>query len=194
MPKNTESTNSHIRIPIPSTYAGDRNAATINIWIQEVERYLQFYNVPSNQWIPYAVTLMRDRAQKWWNRLTEKNEQSTTWERFKLDIEYAFKPSYSQQAARDRLANVKQSSSVIEYVDAFQDILLDLPNISDDESLDRFVRGLKNNVRTHVLTKEPRTLEEASKFAIAFESAQQIGIMPAKIQQDTVGEKTLKTL
>ncbi|KAG0776133.1 hypothetical protein G6F16_012312 [Rhizopus arrhizus] len=49
MPKNTENTNSHIRIPVPSTYGGDRNAATINIWIQEVERYLQFYNVPSNQ-------------------------------------------------------------------------------------------------------------------------------------------------
>ncbi|KAG1276592.1 hypothetical protein G6F66_012504 [Rhizopus arrhizus] len=146
IPKNTENTNSHIRIPIPSTYGGERNAATINIWIQEVERYLQFYDVPN--------------------------------------IEYAFKPSYSQQAARDRLANIKQSSSVIEYVDVFQDILLDLPNISDDESLDRFVRGLKDNVRIHVLTKEPRTLEEASKFAIAFESAQQIGMMPVKIQQD----------
>ncbi|KAG1271016.1 hypothetical protein G6F65_012699 [Rhizopus arrhizus] len=156
-----ENNQNSVRIPIPSTYSGERSAAVINLWIQEVERYLSFYSVHPNRWIAYAVTLLRGRSQKWWNHITQKQEEPQTWEKFKHDLEYAFKPSYSEQAARDRLANIKQTSSITEYADAFQDILLDLPRVSDDEALDRFVRGLKDKARIHVLTREPRSLEEA---------------------------------
>ncbi|CEG84444.1 hypothetical protein RMATCC62417_18246 [Rhizopus microsporus] len=82
-------------------------------------------------------------------------------------------------AARDKLANARQISSVTDYVDHFQDILLDLPKVSDDEILDRFVRGLKDNVRIHVLTKEPQSWEEATRYAISYESANKInGVVP----------------
>ncbi|KAG1032143.1 hypothetical protein G6F43_013823 [Rhizopus delemar] len=136
-----ESNQNNVRIPIPSTYGGERSAAVINLWIQEVERYLSFYNVHPNQWISYAVTLLKGRSQKWWNHLIQKQEEPQTWEQFKQDLEYALKPTYSEQNARDRLANIRQTSSVSEYVDEFQDVLLDLPRVSDDEALDRFVRG-----------------------------------------------------
>ncbi|KAG1137250.1 hypothetical protein G6F37_013570 [Rhizopus arrhizus] len=171
---------------MPSTYNGERNAAVINLWIQEVERYLNFYDVPKTRWISYGVTLLRDRAQKWWNQLSQKNEESTTWEKFKVDLEYTFKPSYSEHAARDRLASVKQTRLVAEYVDEFQDILLDLPRVSDDEALDRFVRGLKDDVRIHVMTKDPRSLEEAMRFAIAYDSAKQTGMFIPTNRQDQI--------
>ncbi|KAG1530559.1 hypothetical protein G6F51_013805 [Rhizopus arrhizus] len=63
--------------------------------------------------------------------------------------------------------------------------MLDLPNISDDEALDRFVRGLKNDVRIHVITRDPNTLEDATRFAIAYESAQQVGmVMPSRKREE----------
>ncbi|EIE90569.1 hypothetical protein RO3G_15280 [Rhizopus delemar RA 99-880] len=179
-----EKEQNNVRIPMPSTYNGERNAAVINLWIQEVERYLNFYDVPKTRWISYGVTLLRDRAQKWCNQLLQKNEESTTWEKFKVDLEYSFKPSYSEHAARDRLASIKQNRSVAEYVDEFQDVLLDLPRVSDDEALDRFVRGLKDDARIHVLTKEPRSLEEATRFAIAYDSAKQTGIFVSTNHHD----------
>ncbi|KAG1488037.1 hypothetical protein G6F54_012300 [Rhizopus delemar] len=187
---NNKSTNenANVRIPIPSSYNGERSAAIINLWLQEVERYLEFNCVPQQRWLPYAITLLRGRAQKWWNQLSQKNEESVTWEKFKIDLEYAFKPSYSEQSARDRLASIKQTTSVSEYADAFQDILLDLPRVSDDEALDRFVRGLKNDVRIHVLTKEPRSLEEANRFAIAYDSAKQTGIVLPTRQRDSFAD------
>ncbi|KAG1322416.1 hypothetical protein G6F62_010257 [Rhizopus arrhizus] len=177
--------NTNVRIPIPSSYSGERSAAVINLWLQEVERYLEFNCVTQQRWLPYAITLLRGRAQKWWNQLSQKKAESTTWERFKIDLEYAFKPSYSEQSARDKLASIKQMTSVSEYADAFQDILLDLPRVSDDEALDRFVRGLKDDVRIHVLTKEPRSLEEANRFAIAYDSAKQAGIVLPARQKDS---------
>ncbi|EIE84465.1 hypothetical protein RO3G_09175 [Rhizopus delemar RA 99-880] len=179
-----ENNQNSVRIPIPSTYSGERSAAVINLWIQEVERYLSFYSVHPNRWIAYAVTLLRGRSQKWWNHITQKQEEPQTWEKFKHDLEYAFKPSYSEQAARDRLANIKQTSSITEYADAFQDILLDLPRVSDDEALDRFVRGLKDKARIHVLTREPRSLEEAIRYSISYDSAQQAGIvLPQQVHE-----------
>ncbi|KAG1177351.1 hypothetical protein G6F36_010832 [Rhizopus arrhizus] len=170
-----ENNQNNVRIPIPSTYGGERSAAVINLWIQEVERYLSFYNVHPNRWISYAVTLLKGRSQKWWNHLIQKQEEPQTWEQFKQGLEYAFKPTYSEQNARDRLANIRQTSSVSEYVDEFQDILLDLPRVSDDEALDRFIRGLKDKTRIHVITREPRSLEESIRYAISYDSAQQSG-------------------
>ncbi|KAG1135809.1 hypothetical protein G6F37_011723 [Rhizopus arrhizus] len=152
---------------MPSTYNGERNAAVINLWIQEMERYLNFYDVPKTRWISYGVTLLRDRAQKWWNQLSQKNEESTTWEKFKVDLEYTFKPSYSEHAARDRLASVKQARLVAEYVDEFQDILLDLPRVSDDEALDRFV-------------------QKAKRFAIIHDSAKQTEMFIPTNRQDQI--------
>lgn len=175
-----------VRIPMPSTYNGERNAAVISLWFQEVERYLNFYDVPKTRWVSYGVTLLRDRAQKWWNQLLQKKEESTTWESFKIDLEFTFKPSYSEHAARDRLASIKQARSVTEYVDEFQDILLDLPRVSDDEALDRFVRGLKDDVRIHVMTKDPRSLEEAIRFTIAYDSAKQTGMFIPTNRQDQI--------
>ncbi|KAG1190185.1 hypothetical protein G6F70_009413 [Rhizopus microsporus] len=159
-----------VRIPMPSTYNGERNAAVISLWFQEVERYLNFYDVPKTRWVSYGVTLLRDRAQKC----------------FKIDLEFTFKPSYSEHAARDRLASIKQARSVTEYVDEFQDILLDLPRVSDDEALDRFVRGLKDDVRIHVMTKDPRSLEEAIRFTIAYDSAKQTGMFIPTNRQDQI--------
>lgn len=69
-------------------------------------------------------------------------------------------------------------------MDEFQDVLLDLPRVSDDEALDRFVRGLKDDARIHVLTKEPRSLEEATRFAIAYDSAKQTGIFVSTNHHD----------
>ncbi|KAG1449980.1 hypothetical protein G6F57_016503 [Rhizopus arrhizus] len=181
---NKPNETSNIRIPVPSTYNGERSAAVINLWTEEVERYLEFNNVPHDRRLLYAITLLRGRAQKWWNQLEMKKEAPKTWETFKMMLEYAFKPSYSEQAARDKLANSKQVASVIDYVDTFQDILLDLPRISDDEALDRFVRGLKDDVRIHVLTREPRTLEEATRSAISYDSARQTGLTLPINRQD----------
>ncbi|EIE79952.1 hypothetical protein RO3G_04657 [Rhizopus delemar RA 99-880] len=74
--KSNESNN--VRIPIPSTYNGERSAAVIRLSTEEVERYHDFNNVPQERRLPYAVTLLRGRAQKWWNQLAQKDETPTT--------------------------------------------------------------------------------------------------------------------
>ncbi|KAG1035049.1 hypothetical protein G6F43_013303 [Rhizopus delemar] len=73
-------------------------------------------------------------------------------------------------SARDRLASIKQTTSVSEYAGVFQDILLDLPQVSDDEALDRFVR------------------EEANRFAIAYDSAKQTGSVLPTRQRDSFAD------
>ena len=63
---------------------------------------------------------------------------------------------------------------------------VDLPRVSDDEALDRFVRGLKDDVRIHVMTKDPRSLEEAIRFTIAYDSAKQTGMFIPTNRQDQI--------
>ena len=175
---------SAVKVPPPSSYNGERNPTVIDLWCQNVERYLTFYNLPTDQWVSYAVNLLRGRAQTWWNRLCSRETVPTQWEPFVVKLNDEFKPAYSLKSARDRLANCRQESTVTRYVEAFQDILLELPSVSDDESLDRFVRGLKEAPRIHVLTKDPFDFDEAVKFAIAYESARSAGIIPMDIHNN----------
>ncbi|KAG1279595.1 hypothetical protein G6F66_011809 [Rhizopus arrhizus] len=107
-----ENNRNNVRIPIPSTYSGERSAAIINLWIQEVERYLNFYNVQPNQWIPYAVTLLKGRSQKWWNHLIQKQEEPQTWEQFKQALE---EPQSLEESIRYAISydSAQQSGTII---------------------------------------------------------------------------------
>lgn len=165
-----------VKVPPPGLYNGERNPTVITLWCQNVERYLNFYSLPANQWVPYAVNLLRGQAQTWWNRLCVNYTEPTTWEAFKEKLNSEFKPAYSLKSARDRLANCRQETTVTDYVEKFQDILLELPEVTDDEAMDRFVRGLKESVRIHVLTRDPMDFEDATKYAIAHESARKAGL------------------
>ena len=55
-----------------------------------------------------------------------------------------FKPADFHRRARDELAACKQRNpnNVSGYIDAMKRIKQKLPNIQDDEMLDRFTRGL----------------------------------------------------
>ncbi|KAG2193139.1 hypothetical protein INT47_013042 [Mucor saturninus] len=57
-----------------------------------------------------------------------------------------------------------------QYINDFQNILLEL-YIAENEAMDKFSRGLKDQARTHVLLKDPIDLESMYQCARTFESA-----------------------
>jgi hypothetical protein len=73
--------------------------------------------------------------------------------------------------ARDKLAKWKQIKDVPSFNDDFQRIILDIPNISVEEQIDRYTRGLKAYIWKELCTKEYSTLNDAMRDAERVESA-----------------------
>ncbi len=82
-----------------------------------------------------------------------------------------FSPINKVKAARDKLANLKQDASVVNYNESYLKIIMDIPKISSDEIIDRYTRGLKRYIRTEICTKEYSSLNKAMSDALKVEAA-----------------------
>jgi hypothetical protein len=167
MGQNNRQQNTRVKLPIPAFFIGTRDFTTVNNWISAVERYLKYYDERQDNYVPFAVSLLKDKALTWWDRI-ENTMQLTSWNHFKVEFRAEFVPELVNRVAREKLRNLKQINSVNTYIDQFQDVLLEL-NITEDEAVDRFVSGLKPKLGRYVSLQNPMTLAAATKAARTFE-------------------------
>ena len=160
------------RIREPDTYHGDRGLDAAIGWVRSVERYLEIANLGEHQWVDYAVTLLRDEADTWW-RQQEATGGCDEWKEFKKRLLANFSPPNRLQLARDRLASLSQTGTVAAFVSQFQAAWASVPTMDDEEALDRFQRGLTPAIRLQVLTRFPKSADEAMHLALTVEAAQQ---------------------
>ncbi|SAL95621.1 hypothetical protein, partial, partial [Absidia glauca] len=163
-----------VKVPPPPCFCGERNATMVDGWLRSVERYFEFTRLNDDRKVDYAVTLLRDGADVWWRRLETKGEDTVVWEEFKALFRLGFRPVNAHEEARDLLANLRQTDTVRSYVNAFHDVELLLPTVTDDEFKDRFIRGLQPAVRAHVLKEMPKTKDAAEVLALSYEHSMKI--------------------
>ena len=82
-------------------------------------------------------------------------------------------PAYSKQSLREKFHNLSQKSlSVTAYIHAFQQLVLQIGDVSASEALHKFVFGLNTAIRDRVLETDVTTLAEAYKRATLFGNRQ----------------------
>ncbi|OAD80249.1 CCHC-type zinc finger transcription factor [Phycomyces blakesleeanus NRRL 1555(-)] len=123
-----------VQIERPDFYHGACSANAIDGWVCSVERFAELHRMDYDSWTSYAITLLRDGADVWWHRLEDN----------------------------DRICSLHQTGSVESYIDTFQDLRMDIPSMTEDEALERFV-----SVRFWELLD----LAEAARTALAFENS-----------------------
>jgi hypothetical protein len=121
----------------------------VDNWLFQFNQFYEASNV-TNDWerVTYAASFLRGPALTWWQ--TRREQVATghealiqTWEDFSTSIKEAFKPINATKAARDKLAKLRQRTSVQDYITEFRNLTLLIPDMSDGDKLDRFLRGLK---------------------------------------------------
>lgn len=150
--------------PKPDQFFGTDDAKRVRQWVFQVENYFNVIGEPDERRVPYATTLLRKNALLWWQSLRPE-ERPATWADFsRVLIEY-FQPLSATIVARDNLARLYQKTSVKAYVEEFKSQVLNIPDITDAEKLDKFRRGLKREVRLHVAFANPPTFDSAVTVA-----------------------------
>ncbi len=83
----------------------------------------------------------------------------------KQELQTYFKPADQHRRARDALANCTQTGSVSRYIDTMKRLAQCVAGITDDEVLDRFIRGLRKSVQREVLKENPQNFSDACMLA-----------------------------
>ena len=133
-------------------------------------------HISADAQVDYAVGLLEGGAKTWWRFIcmrlegTPEEELLQDWTYFHDELIARFRAVNATRHARDKMASLRQDGSVRIYAQKFQELSMQIPNMHDEELLDRFTRGLKPRTRMEVTMRDPRTFEEAVKLADRMDS------------------------
>ena len=154
----------------PMLFTGKQS---IESWITHVRNYLR--GIPDDKAISVALSYLGGPAHEWWLAQMRNGTQVTTLEEVFSKLKQRFTIINKEKLARDKLHRWKQMKDVSLYNEDFLKIVLDIPDISMEEQIDRYTRGLKSYIWRELCTKEYVALIDAMKDAERVESAYRRG-------------------
>ena len=97
-----------------------------------------------------AKALMAGNASKWIERLTKLEAEPVNFAEFENSFLRQFEILDDENIARDKLKEIRQFKSVTGYISAFDDLVLSLPNVPEQEFIHAFIYGLKSPIKGFV--------------------------------------------
>ena len=95
-----------------------------------------------------ATLYLTDNATLWWRRRFAYIEKGTctidTWDAFKREIKRQFYPEDVAYLARKNMKRLKHTGSIREYVKEFSTLMLEIPNMFEEELLFNFMHNLQS--------------------------------------------------
>ena len=156
------------KIRKPEAFKGK---GSVQSWINHMSNYLS--GETDNNAMIIAVSYLEGSAHEWWigHSQTPEGQLVQTWSSLKDALSVRFETLNKSKIARDKLAKWRQVKDVSTFNDDFQRIILDIPNISIEEQIDRYTRGLKPYIWRELCTREYTSLNTAMRDAERVESA-----------------------
>lgn len=163
----------------PEKYDGK---SSVTSWTIHMDNYLE--DARDDESLPLAVSYLTGAAHEWWIvfRESDDGEHVQSWGELKKALVSRFDTLNKEKIARDKLARWRQVKDVPTFNNDFQKILLDIPNISKEEQVDRYTRGLKGYIWKELCTKDYDELSEAMRDAERVEAAhRRVGMRTAPV-------------
>lgn len=177
----TEGHMPQLKLKEPKEYSGTRDAMVIDEWVRSVEMHQEFFQLTQSQTLLFATSHLSGRANAWYRSMEFKQKAPDSWHELKEQLILKFRPDNVELLARDRFSTIVQTSSIQDYVNRFMDICISLPNVTDDECCDKFMRGVQSNqLRADLrgMKGNQRTIENYYNVALAWEGARDFNYKP----------------
>ncbi|KAL5775964.1 hypothetical protein ACOSP7_013524 [Xanthoceras sorbifolium] len=157
-------------IPKPKEFDGKRDAKEVDNFIWHMERYFEAVRITDDQeQIRTATLYLADTATLWWRRRHADIQRGTctidSWDDFKKELKKQFYPEDAAYLARKNLKKLKQTGSIRDYVKEFSSLMLEVPNMSDDELLFNFMDNLQPWAEVELRRRNVQNLAEAIAIA-----------------------------
>ncbi|KAL5808962.1 hypothetical protein ACOSQ3_029653 [Xanthoceras sorbifolium] len=157
-------------IPKPKEFDGKRDAKEVDNFIWHMERYFEAVKITDDrEQIRTATLYLADTATLWWRRRHADIQKGTctidSWDDFKKELKKQFYPEDAAYLARKNLKKLKQTGSIRDYVKEFSSLMLEVPNMSDDELLFNFMDNLQPWAEVELRRCNVQNLAEAIAIA-----------------------------
>ena len=154
----------------PPTFCGEKDANELEVWLSQMEEYFLIIEPPALsdlQKIMAAGMFLKGQAASWYLDVRRRPHSLCTWDEFVQEIKQVFMPVNLERIARDRLASVyqREKDTLAAYTTYMHRLFLAIPNITEDEKLDRYVRGLLPFIRKETIIQDPKTFDQAVVIA-----------------------------
>jgi hypothetical protein len=137
------------------------------LWIDQCLTYFEMFRISHSQWVSMSSLYMEGNAALWYQAF-KRRHGSPSWEKFTVVLLEEFgQDEYDGQMSK--LMQLKQTGSVSEYRQAFEDCMYHL--LAVDESLSirwfvsQFVFGLRDDIRAGVRLQAPMSIARAASLA-----------------------------
>ncbi len=127
-------------------------------------------DVPEETKFNVAVSFLGGHAYDWF-KVSQHVDKIESLDGLKQMPHQRFQPINKVKSARDKLAIWKQTKDVSLYNETFLKIIIDIPNISTDEVIDRYMRGLKAEISQELCTTTYDSLTTLMSHALSVEAA-----------------------
>jgi hypothetical protein len=172
--ENTTTTGPSFQVTPPFFYGKEKE--NVMTWVFQVEEIFNARHINEADRIHYAAGLLKDAALQWYHNMIRNIREGRRpplkdWNELVKELEYAFQPPHQQQLLRRQLRQLKQTSTVQEYVYRFRNLLGQVTEMSEMDRITYFIEGLKGQTKAKVNYKAPATLEEAIHIAVTYDTA-----------------------
>ncbi|CCH47145.1 Zinc finger CCHC domain-containing protein [Wickerhamomyces ciferrii] len=150
------------------TFKDSRNAVEVNGFLSSVKLYFTMNKVEDDtEKVMLFGTYLSGTAQYWFDHYIQGDYHRFTYEEVVNAFKARFLPVGYETTARERLERLRQLSSVSDYISRFTELAsqLSFPYDTPRYQIDRFVEGLKGEIKKLVKVYKPKTLEEAFQLA-----------------------------
>jgi hypothetical protein len=155
---------SNIKLPPLDKYGGSKNEDLL-AWLFQVNEQCTILQIEEDETrIVFAGTALTQNAKTWYRAMRLEGNVKT-WDDFQISLKAHFYPVDPVKQARDQLHPLVQTGSVRDYTATFRHLIAIIGTMSEDEKLDRYIRGLKTRTRHDVELKEPDSFDEACRLA-----------------------------
>ncbi|KAJ9682540.1 hypothetical protein PVL29_018458 [Vitis rotundifolia] len=139
---------SRVEVPKPQGFSGKRDAKELDNFLWHMERYFEAIALTDEGAKVRTATLyLTDTATLWWRRRFADMEKGIctieTWEDFKREIKRQFYPQDVAYLARKNMRRLKHTGSIRDYVKEFSSLMLEIPNMTEEELLFNFMDNLQ---------------------------------------------------
>lgn len=151
----------------PNAFNG-RNKSTVESWASCMDAYVT--SEEPQRALVVAASYLEGDAHIWYTNY-KKTENVTSWSQLRTALLARFSPLNKTLTARDKLSKWRQVKDVASFNSDFLQIILDIPDITEAEKVDRYCRGLKTHIWEALCTKEYQKVESVMTDALRVEAA-----------------------
>ena len=168
----------------PPVFAGRADPELAESWVEETERAFLVLGVPEEKKTNFGTYRLKDNARKWWDttKIIQFSEvEVIPWTDFRRAFMDNYFPLHSRNKKKMEFLELEHGGmNLIDYTTKFQNLERYCSRLfeTDQERADKYINGLREGLRSRVITSMPQTFQTAvaaaSKIQVDWERSKVI--------------------